>query len=89
MRKRIMESIGETRKQFGQTSSEEKIRRSAKKSMEFLERVIEKKQQMQDEEKKAREEEKQEQHAFLRQLGATIQQQTAQSTMTEQHLFGV
>ena len=41
---------------------------------------------MQEEEKKAREE-RQEQHAFLRQLEATIQQQTAQYTMTEQYLL--
>ena len=87
MRKRAMESVGETRERLGKTSSEERKRRSANKSMEFLEKAIEKKQQMQEEEKKAREEERQEQHAFLRQLEATIQQQTAQYTMTEQHLL--
>ena len=55
--------------------------------MEYLEKAIEKKQKMQEEEKKAREEERQEQHAILRQLEANIQQQTAQYTMTEMHLF--
>ena len=87
MRKRAMESVGETRERLGKTSSEEKKRRSANKSMEFLEKAIEKKQQMQEEEKTAREEERQEQHVFLRQLEATIQEQTAQYTMTEQHLL--
>ena len=87
MRKMAMEGVGETRERLGKTCSEEKKRRSANKSMEFLEKAMEKKQQMQEEEKKAREEERQEQHAFLRQLEATIQQQTAQYTMTEQHLL--
>ena len=87
MRKRAMESMGETRERLGQPSSEEKKRRTASKSMEFLEKAIEKKQLMQEEEKKAREEERQEHHAFLQQLEATIQQQTAQYTMTEQHLL--
>ena len=87
MRKRAMESMGETRERLGQTSCEEKKRRTANKSMEFLEKVIKKKQQMQEEEKKAREEERQEHHAFLRQLEAKIQLQTAQYTMTEQHIL--
>ena len=86
-RKKAMESMGETRERLGQTSSEEKKRRTANKSMEFLEKAINKKQQMQEEEKKARDEERQEHHAFLRQLEATIKQQTAQYTMTEQHLL--
>ena len=53
MRKRAMESMGETRERLRQPSSEEKKRRTANKSMEFLEKAIEKKQQMQEEEKKA------------------------------------
>jgi hypothetical protein len=87
MRKRAMESMGETRERLGQTSGEEKKRRTAKKSMEFLEKAIEKKQQMEEEKKKAREEERYEHDAFLRQLEATIQQQAAQHTRTEQHLL--
>ena len=72
MRKRARGSIKETSERLGQTSSEEKKRRSVNKSMQFLEKAIEKKQLMQEEEKKAREEELQELHAFLRQLEATI-----------------
>ena len=46
--------------------------------MEFLEKAIETKQQLQEEEKKGREDKRQEQNLFLRQLEATIQQQTEQ-----------
>ena len=41
MRKRAMESKGETRERLGQTSSEEKKPRTPNKSMEFLEKAIE------------------------------------------------
>lgn len=91
MRKRAMESLGETKERLGNTSGEGKKRRSAKKSMEFLEKAIEKKQQLQEEERQAREEERQEQRAaetaFLKQLEASMQKQTAHYGMTEHHLL--
>lgn len=90
MRKRAMETMGETRERVGKVGSE-KRRRSGNQAMLFLEKAIEMKQKMQEEDKKARKEENQEQRelqtAFLRQLEASQQQQTAQCKMTEQHLL--
>jgi hypothetical protein len=53
MRKRAMESMGETRERLGK-KSEEKRRRSGNQSMVFLEKAIETKQKMQEEEKRGR-----------------------------------
>ncbi|CAB4028793.1 Hypothetical predicted protein [Paramuricea clavata] len=90
MRKRAMESMGETRERLGK-KNEEKRRRSGNQSMVFLEKAIETKQKMQEEEKRAREEERRDQQeiqtAFLRQLEVSQQQHAAQSNMTEQHLL--
>ncbi|XP_028409243.1 nucleoporin GLE1-like [Dendronephthya gigantea] len=90
MRKRAMETMGETRERLGKVGVE-KRRRSGNQAMLFLEKAIETKQKMQEEEKRERREEHQEQielqTAFLRQLEASKQQQTAQCKMTEQHLL--
>jgi hypothetical protein len=91
MRKRAMESMGETRERLQETDKAKKKRRSNSDGMHALEKAIERKQQIDEEERKAKAEDRQQQlgmqEAFLRQLEATQQQQTAQFKITEQQLL--
>ena len=60
MRKRAMETMGETKARIGEGCKEKKGRRSAGQSFQWLQEVIKTKQLQADEEKKAREEERRE-----------------------------
>ena len=60
MRKRAMETVGETKTRTGNGSKEEKRRRSASQSLQWLQDAIKSKQLQAEEERKAQEEERKE-----------------------------
>ena len=75
VRKRAMESIGETRERMGENDKGKKKRRSSSDGMYALEKAIQRKQQIDQEEREARAEERHQQlgmqEAFLQQLKAS------------------
>ena len=91
MRKRAMESMGETRERMGESDKGKKKRRSFSDGVYGLEKVIQRKQQINQEEREGRAEEQHQQlgmqDAFLQQLKAGQQQQAVQFKISEQQLI--